>query len=571
MMTNKSIRSYLILIFIITSLIPILILGIFSFGNIFQMLNNNSKTLIDNNLERLDSNLHISLDAYNDVMYQIYTDDSIVSGVEKIDAGIDEALTINQMRRFLNSLMNSKSYIRAITVITPGENVITYDQMSPRLAISAWLPNFDMSQDELYADVISDSKTHTYSTQFATSFANDDYYTFQIAHRIVNYRNISKDCGIVILSIDEKFLEELCSSQKNSENDFTYIEDKEGRRLCFITKNPVINRRNSKVYTYTDDELGWTFYYVRDMSELGKALRRQMWIMFMLVLFVCSFAALFTLNLTGNLATAITSIVKAMQEAEKGNLKIRAELESTAPADIKILATGFNNMVAELNCTREREVIANEKQKEAEIRALEAQINPHFLYNTLDSINWLAIDRDEYDISNAINSLAAILRYAITDSNKEVPIEKEIEWLKKYVFLQQFRTKNSFDCRIDIKPEVNGVSIHKLLIQPFVENSIIHGFENIDRKAMLTIEMHTEDEKLVIKVIDNGSGMPEELVNAINEGSEEITGDRTHIGMSNVITRMRIYYGSEASITAIAAEGEGTEIVLKIPFLRKVD
>ena len=116
---------------------------------------------------------------------------------------------------------------------------------------------------------------------------------------------------------------------------------------------------------------------------------------------------------------------------------------------------------------------------------MEAQINPHFLYNTLDTINWMAIDKDEFDISNAINSLATILRYAIADSSGEVFVRDEIDWLKKYIYLQQFRLKNNFTCSINVDPDVMDLRIHKLLLQPFVENSILHGFEGTKNNHVL--------------------------------------------------------------------------------------
>ena len=117
-------------------------------------------------------------------------------------------------------------------------------------------------------------------------------------------------------------------------------------------------------------------------------------------------------------------------------------------------------MMDELESSIKKEKEAYERQRNAEIAALEAQINPHFLYNTLDTINWMAIDRDEFEISNSITSLAAILRYGIDDSNAEVKIGREIEWLKQYLFLQQTRLKNAFECEINVSPEVVDWIIH---------------------------------------------------------------------------------------------------------------
>jgi len=147
---------------------------------------------------------------------------------------------------------------------------------------------------------------------------------------------------------------------------------------------------------------------------------------------------------------------------------------------------------------------AIDSQRRAEIAALEAQINPHFLYNTLDTINWIAIDNDEYEISNAITSLAAILRYGIDNSNADVRVSREAEWLKQYLFLQQIRLKNTFQCEIHVSQEVMDWKIHKLLFQPFVENSLYHGFQV--EKDVYILRVEIEPGVLMLNMRDNRGG-----------------------------------------------------------------
>ena len=205
--------------------------------------------------------------------------------------------------------------------------------------------------------------------------------------------------------------------------------------------------------------------------------------------------------------------------------------------------------------------------KDIEFQALQAQINPHFLYNVLDTINWMAIDRDEYDISNAIGALATILRYAIVNSNAEVTVRDELEWLKKYVYLQQFRLKNQFTCVIDADADVMEDRIHKLLLQPFVENAIIHGFEGKQSEACLKISVKEEDQRLAVYISDNGKGMEADMVEQFNR---EMFGKRQtghHIGMENAITRLHMYYGEAGEIHIVSAPGEGATICIRIPLV----
>ena len=196
---------------------------------------------------------------------------------------------------------------------------------------------------------------------------------------------------------------------------------------------------------------------------------------------------------------------------------------------------------------------------------LKSQVNPHFLYNTLDTINWMAIDKDEYDISNNITALASILRYGINNSNGVVKIYEEVEWLKQYIFLQQTRLKNTFECKINVEPGLMEMPIHKLLLQPFIENAILHGFEGVTRKHILTVELCKKENYIHIEIEDNGCGMTENIVWEINNGIFGNAENKNHIGVENAITRIRMYYGEKANVEIESELGRGTKVRVWIP------
>lgn len=165
-----------------------------------------------------------------------------------------------------------------------------------------------------------------------------------------------------------------------------------------------------------------------------------------------------------------------MQIAKEGHLDV--QINEMKKDEISIIMESFNSLMNKLNNLMTETKEATFKQKEAEIRALEAQINPHFLYNTLDSINWMAIEKEEHDISRMLKSLAEILRYSIQNSNELVTISEEINWLKKYMILQLNRYDYSFDYTIEVEKSLYNHPIHKLLLQPFIENAIAHGISS---------------------------------------------------------------------------------------------
>jgi two-component system sensor histidine kinase YesM len=235
------------------------------------------------------------------------------------------------------------------------------------------------------------------------------------------------------------------------------------------------------------------------------------------------------------------------------------------PLEIEEIAANFNSMIEKIEGLVHEVQAASTKQRNAEIAALEAQVNPHFLYNTLDTINWMAIDRNEFEISGAIGSLAEILRYGIGDSNGIVEIRREVEWLKHYVSLQQTRLKDAFDFRLEVDPTTLDCRIHKLLFQPFVENSILHGFRGVDKRRELTVSIGREGARVRVTIADNGRGIDEGTLRAIEAGAFTNESRKGHIGMSNAIGRIKMYYGSEATVDIESAPGEGTRISISYP------
>ncbi|MCR4739130.1 MAG: sensor histidine kinase [Lachnospiraceae bacterium] len=589
-MKKSSIKNRLIRTFILTSIIPILVIELFSLVNISDALRENMRIMSGNSLGQLDNNLNISLESYEDLLYQIYTDDDMVNWVGNLDNGIDEAVTVNQMRRLLSGLLYSKDYIRSISVITPKGTVVTYEQITPATVKSSWMDGFSLGAEGLYRDVIKDYDTHIYPTEFGTNFARKDYYLLHIAHRIIDYRNLDRECGIAVLSIDEELLQKLCKSSVQDKKVFNFLVDGKGRIISFGNdtgkigeiiadmSEPEESRREDYASYYTaytgispssfgtyvihDDKLGWDIVNVTDMSGLVMTQQRQLWLILLLGIGVIIAAVFLSGRMSKNLITSVGRIVDGMAQTQGGDLSVRITKDEDMPVEIESIADGFNDTLEKLND-------AITRQQEAQIVALEAQINPHFLYNTLDTINWMAIDRDEYDISNAISALATIFRYAIVNSNAQVTVGEEAEWMKKYIYLQQYRMKNRFSCSIFVAPDVKEALIHKLLLQPFIENAIVHGFDKDRTDAKLDLFIEKKDDTVEIRIEDNGPGMDDELMEKINRGVYEGTG--SGIGMRNAATRLEMYYKKDGRLRVEKGQPEGTRIIISIPYRSKSD
>lgn len=586
---KTSFRGMLLKYMAFVSVVPILVLGIFSVLNVYRTIQNNTDKMMDANLAQIGNSINTTINAYEDLEYQIYTNDDVVTWCEMIDEGKDVPATVNQMRRFIRGLLNTKDYIRAITIVTDGGSVITYDTMSPVSTESSWIDNFSEDFTEIYDEVSADYNRKIYLTEYGTTFANKDYYLFHLAHRIVNYKNLDEKVGMVIVSLDEELLQGSYDIENDSAGRDTYIIDSEGRIISNKYRQSMIGTKINRnigskrlqekeyinassihgrwvnVYVSTNEQREWTVVSVIDDANLKLTIFLQTLYTAGIAFVILLIAFIGSLSISRRLNSDIERLSSGMGRAKEGDLNSRIDINEDTPKEIETMANAYNDMIDKLRESTEKERIATKKQQDAHIVALEAQINPHFLYNTLDTINWMAIEKEEFDISNAINALATILRYAIAKSNALVTVREEIEWLKKYIFLQQFRLKDAVLCELDVDPDIMDASIHKLLMQPFIENAIIHGFEDSTENATLWISLKNEDNHIVIRIKDNGKGMSPEMVDQINKGVIEAK-DRTHIGMGNVITRMNMYYADDASVSVESTMDVGTVITLKVPY-----
>lgn len=535
---KKGIKIQFVIAFVITAVIPILLVNIVYYYHTSKLVQQNVESMTRANLEQVKVSLDVWLDSYEDILFQVYTDDNIVELVDKINAGEDVANNRKMLRKTLRGLFYTKDYVKSISIITESGELVFYDQLTASTTQTSWLDSMALSQEELYEEISSDNKTHLFSTGEKTVFGSNSCYLFHIGHRIIDYRNVKKKCGVVMVSIDEKLLEEVCSAP--AENGLNFIVDGEGilvscanseevgsgifteaageeeKRGAFqrtAERTRLLGDGELSVYSVYDEKTGWEIVRATNQNELLRELHRQQKILGLIMLL------------------SLLAVLPMMEKFKK----------------------------------------SVEKQKNAEIAALEAQINPHFLYNTLDTISWMAIDRDEYEISNMIATLARILRYGISDSNGIVKIKDEIDWLKQYIFLQQTKLKNSFECHINVEPELMEIPIHKLLLQPFIENAILHGFEGVDRAHRLQMDMKREGEFIKIEIEDNGCGISDETVQEMNQGIFRKTEDKNHIGMENAITRLYMYYGEKTKVTIGSRPGEGTLIRIWIPMREAVN
>ena len=204
-------------------------------------------------------------------------------------------------------------------------------------------------------------------------------------------------------------------------------------------------------------------------------------------------------------------------------------------------------------------------QKNAELGALQAQINPHFLYNTLDSINWMLIEREEYDISEVIISLGNLMKYSVHGKDSLVPLEEELHYILSYLCIQKNRLEERLTYNIQIPEGMKAYLVPKLILQPLVENAILHGIEPKKEGGRILISGYENETCFFLLVADNGEGIPEEEKERLLDELRFHKDESESIGVRNVDRRIRLHYGEEYGLDIKSKWKEETVITLCIP------
>ncbi len=571
-------------------------LQVISYYNIAGKLQKEIDALENTNLVQTRKIIRTNLDFYEDLLFQMYTDDHLIELIDKLNAGENVEFYSGQLRKALHAYAYTMPYIESITVLASGGRMVFDDLLTGYNTMTSWLDVAGGQPAALYKSVVSVNETRVFPSQLASFYTAKRHYLFHLGHRFVDYKDIWRKSGVIILSIDERMLGEICDERLDkgsggTTEDSTFIIAADGTIVSYPDKSFVGKKldlpadpagrreairkmiwgagdpgaRKRSIYELNEAKSGWSVFAARNQGVMYQEITAQQRISILVILLSVVILSAIIFFTTGRLTRSIGTVVAAMSAAAAGELSARIESDQAMPLEIEEIAANFNAMIEKIGELIRVAQEASTKQRNAEIAALEAQVNPHFLYNTLDTINWMAIDRDEFEISDAISALAVILRYGIDDSNGIVAIRQEVEWLRHYVSLQRIRLKDVFDFTLNVDPSALDCPAHKLLFQPFVENSIVHGFRGVEKKHELSVSIRKEGARIRITISDNGRGIDEDTLRSIEGGGLTDSSAKGHIGMRNAIARIRMYYGSEAEVAVESALGSGTRVLIEYP------
>ena len=320
---------------------------------------------------------------------------------------------------------------------------------------------------------------------------------------------------------------------------------------------------------------GWTIHAQIDLQEMHERVNRMYRTsiaVYLLLLLTCGVIWQFVIR---RVLRPVSDLRRAMEDIRLG--RQRKMIAINGSHEIWQLAQDYNTMLVALHEQqeeterqyREKTLSINQKNR-AEQEALESQINAHFLCNTLAAISYNAVDAGDEEVADLLKKLSNMLAYSFSRRSAPITLEQEIRWVEEYLYLQKFRLMEVFDYQINFPGEYGEWPSCKLFLQPFVENSILHGFEGCERGGRIVIEGRPDGRRFRLSVSDNGRGMAPEVERIIQQILKEkraLELEGAGIGIQNAVTRLRMFYGDELTIEMWTVSGEGTCFTFWLPLV----
>lgn len=544
--------------------LPVMLLFLLSFLQMRSIIDDKEKLNLQSYLQQSVSSMDRTLDGYNSLSDYIAFDRTLAEAFS-MEYGTPYE-QYEQLTQKVDPILRSSSYfhggMQRITIYTDNGMVKHDTTVAPVSEIEEtdWYQK-TLEHPGLNWFVNYPEKTLFSARKLAFSGAREGV---NILYMDVDYQKLFtpyaetliSECGLYITDQEGKLVfEESRFSGKNQNYDLTYSEFLEQRD------------RGSADYTILCEQsntTGWTVWLYQPVGLAGESMR-PIGVMAGVTILICIFAAVLAYFITSGMVSGrIERLTCLMQEVQEGSMDM--QVGSDDRDEIGMLYRGFGSMMKRIRTLINEVYLGKITQKEAELKALQAQINPHFLYNTLSLINWKALAAGEEDISRMTLAMSTFYRTALNRGKNVLQVEAELSNTRAYLEIQSMLHDGDFDYEIEVQPEILQCESLNLILQPLVENAIHHGIEEkTDGRGKISVRGWKEDNCVWFMVEDNGVGMEQKVADKI------LTMESKGYGVRNVDERIRLCYGEKYAMKVESVVGKGTKMTIHFPAKQLVD
>lgn len=564
----KSIQVIITISFTAVTILAMVLAGIISYKKFADTSEKNAALAAQQLVGQINSNIEYYLKSMINVS-------NVLSNNIYLDSNIKNNNLMDQM----NVIINTRSDIATLAVFSENGELLLGTSKA-QLKTST-----DITKQVWFKNALNKSDNVIFSLPHVQNLFQGKHDWVVSLSRIINYTNGNKELrGVLLVDMNYSTIGQLCQNVSIGERGYLYIVDSENN-IIYHPQQQLINRglkkENSEDYlgSYIENSdegkrlvtiktvnyTNWKVIAVAYISEIVASKREivnfLIWILascILLIILIFSY-------ISAKISQPIKRLEKSMKKVEEGNFDIY--IEAKGEDEVVKLSQAFNLMLSKVRSLMSEIVVEQELKRKSELNALQSQINPHFLYNTLDSIVWMAENGNMQDVITMVTSLARLFRISISRGKNIISVEQEIEHARNYLIIQKIRFKNKFTYDIEIQPEVMNLKTTKLILQPLIENSIYHGIEYMQDQGHIKIRAFIIDEKLIYEIVDNGLGIEPEKLQHLLEYETEAKGG-SGIGVKNVHERIQLTYGKEYGLQIESELEEGTRIKICLPLVK---
>ena len=526
-----------------------------------------------------------NIDSYIDYMDNIAT---MVSGSRDTQTFLynkdEETLQVSECRQRLveqfRTILKSRNDIRNIGLIQKDGNRLFNNGGQQK---NAYL---DLDTQAWYKNAITSNRSVLTSSHVQHVIRGERPWVITVSRGVRNFTGSGNREGVVFIDLNYSAISELCDQNSIGSKGYVFLLDQDGNVVYHPQQQQLYNELqtenidlvmntdketlmdgsgdNARIYTISRSEkTGWTVVGCTNVAELLKDSKKARSIYVLVAAILVVVALVLSNFIARNITRPLQQLRDSMARVQEGDFGA-AEVEVTSRNEVGSLTRSFNVMTSRIQELMKQNIYEQQQKRKSELKALQSQINPHFLYNTLDSIIWMAEGKKNEEVVVMTASLARLLRQSISNEEEQVPIGQEVEYARSYLTIQKMRYKDKLEFQIQVDAQIMGVPIIKLVLQPLIENAIYHGLKYKEGKGLLIVRGYREGENAVLQIKDNGAGMDEQTLSHIFE-KHKVNYRSNGVGVYNVQKRLQLYYGMDYGITYSSKQGEGTTASIVIP------
>lgn len=577
---NLSIRQKLLMLFSIQIIIPVLFMGLMLYRNTENIVTNKSITyamdivkMIELRIDDFDKEIKSASQdfLYDRNLYEVLSDD------EK--EPFEYYQKVSEIRDMLRRVNLSKDMIQSMAIVTNEGEFITYDTNSAKAIIGDVMPYEAIKERAKSAAGVA--------TWFFESDENDRVIRTYLVRTIYDIAD-HKELGIVAILIKQNELDKIYSElSPEFMNSIMILSN--NRKIISVTNEIPMTTLEKEIYSretlksgyYVDETTdmllthqlvegnGWLVVTQVSLKDLNQDLEGFKYMLVIVTILTLLILSIFTILMAMDIIDPINRLVASIKKMQNKNTYEAVLVDRND--ELGYLSECFNTMSKEIDVLLNEVYREHLTRKEAELKALQAQINPHFLFNTLESINWMALLKDAPEISEMVTALSTLMEASIGKGTSLVSLTDEIEHAQSYVLIMKNRYGERLEFTTSLDEAMMKVKIPKLTLQPIIENAIYHGIDKVRKGGKISLTVEQRSENCLIIVEDNGKGMSHKDANRLNTMFRAYNDDylsnegKNSIGLINVNHRIKLYCGDDYGIEVKSWFEHGTKVIISVP------